>query len=147
MTEAPVTTRRRRSCIGPDDTYRKIDGCGTVGCPNCNRCVHNKQKRLCSYCNDWTCKTDWCRYKGHRFCSKSALKNHTHVRWRSRPTPFKWPPLQRLLEREIPKCIPGTNLAYSEEQLAELQEERDFWLESKARNEAHVGPKVICRPR
>ena len=147
MTEAPVTTGRRDSCIGPENTYRKKDGCGLVGCPNCirNRCVHNTLRRFCRYCNDWTCKTDWCCYKGQRFCSKSALKNHAHIRRRPQKPPVKWPPLHKLLKREIPEGIPGTNLAYSEEQLAELQEEREFWLEMKARNEAHVGPKVMAR--
>ena len=121
-------------------------GRGKVGCPTCNRCVHNQRKRLCRYCNNWTCQVDGCRYKGHHFCSKSALKNHTQSYCPTPPiVPPMWPPFQRLLEREIPKCIPGTNWAYSEEQLAELQDERDFWLEMKARNEAHVGPKVMAR--
>ena len=74
-------------------------GRGKVGCPKCNRCVHNQHKRLCKYCNDWTCNADGCRYKGHHFCSKSALKNHTQSYCPTPIVPPMAPEFQRLAER------------------------------------------------
>ena len=118
-------------------------GRGKVGCPTCNRCVHNQHKRLCRYCNNWTCQVDGCRYKGHHFCSKSALKNHTQSWCPTRPiVPPILPGFQRLQETEIPKIDPESGYVYSEEDLAELEWERDFWLEVKARERAYDGPVV-----
>ena len=107
-------------------------GRGKVGCPTCNRCVHNQHKRLCRYCNNWTCQVDGCRYKGHHFCSKSALKNDTQSSCPTRPIS---PGFRRL--REIPKIDPESGYVYSEEDLAELELEREFWLNEKAQNQAH----------
>ena len=42
----------------------------------------------------------------------------------------------------VPKTVPGTNCEYSEEDLAELKWEREFWLEAKARERAYDGPVV-----
>ena len=42
----------------------------------------------------------------------------------------------------VPKTVPGTNYEYSEEDLAELEWEREFWLEVKARERAYDGPVV-----
>ena len=106
MTEAPVTTGRRRSCIGPENTYRAFDdevpdyGMITIyhnddpdndytvpackhrdrrdQCLRCSKlCKHGCGKVGCKLCNDWTCNVEGCLDKGRRFCSKNSLKHHT----------------------------------------------------------------------
>ena len=54
-------------------------GNGRDTCRQCkgNQCVHNVYKKLCNWCNHWTCHVDGCSYRGHRFCSKASLKHHT----------------------------------------------------------------------
>ena len=54
-------------------------GNGKLTCRQCkgNRCEHNVYKKLCNWCNHWTCHVDGCSYRGHRFCSKASLKHHT----------------------------------------------------------------------
>ena len=110
------------------------------GCPECNRCPHGQHVKRCKYCNHWTCQVDGCLYKGHRFCSKSSLKHHTRFICPQK----RFPPEGCAIRREpvIPKRyvdpIPdgpfGSDYKYSAEDLAELREEREFWLAAHARD-------------
>ena len=114
MTEAPVTTGRRRSCVGPENTYRAFDdevpdyGMITIyhnddpdndytvpackhrdrrdQCLRCSKlCKHGRGKVGCKLCNDWTCNVEGCLDKGRRFCSKNSLKHHTTHRCPNTP--------------------------------------------------------------
>ena len=71
------------------------------------------------------------------------MKNHTQS-WC--PTRLIVPPIlpgfQRLQETKIPKIDPESGYVYSEEDLAELESERDFWQEVKACERAYDGPVV-----
>ena len=113
MTEGSVTTKRRRSCVGPENTYRAFDdevpdyGMITIyhnddpdndytvpackhrdrrdQCLRCSKlCKHGRGKVGCKLCNDWTCNVEGCLDKGRRFCSKNSLKHHTTHRCRGR---------------------------------------------------------------
>ncbi len=53
---------------------------GKASCLTCNRCDHNQHRKLCKYCNHWTCNVEGCLDKGHRLCSKGSLKHHTMCR-------------------------------------------------------------------
>ena len=64
------------------------------------------------------------------------------------PTPLHATPHFRMLREacaEVPKTPAGSNFEYSEEDLAELEWERQFWLEAKARERAYDGPVVRQR--
>ena len=142
----PLKTKKRPRChhLRRIDECAQCSGCqhgrAKYACPQCNGCQHGRRKGFCRDCNHYTCQVDGCLYKGHRFCSKYSLKHHTRFICPQK----QFPPEGRAIRREpaIPKkCVGpipdgpfGSDVKYSAEDLAELREEREFWLAAHARD-------------
>ncbi len=63
----PVRTRKVKKC----PHGRRKDQCRDRN--GSSICIHNRRRDNCATCNYYTCYGCSCVYKGHRFCSKSAL--------------------------------------------------------------------------
>ena len=67
----PVRTGKHKKCPHGREKARCRDcGGGSI-------CIHNREKKKhCATCNYYTCYGCSCVYKGHRFSSKAASKQH-----------------------------------------------------------------------
>ncbi len=80
--KCPICNACQHSCL--EFSCSICNGCQhgrrKYQCRICNGCPHNRRKGFCRDCNHYTRQVDGCVYKGHRFTSKYALKQHTSLK-------------------------------------------------------------------